>query len=129
LKLSDDASAGFLRFHLTEYVEKYGKFSPEFTEWLLERVPMAPQCYLVSQFEEPDVVVYHRGADALPQFQPETEKVHSRRYWSAAWRDQSFARMATWAWPAVGSIAADPRTYHPDQYARHDALAAVAAAT
>ena len=64
LNLSDDPSAGFLRFHLTEYVEANGKFSPELTEWFLERVPMAPRCFLVDRFDGTDAVVHYRGYDA-----------------------------------------------------------------
>lgn len=126
LSHSDDPSAGFLRFHVTEYAEANGKFSPELTGWLLERVPMAPRCYLVGQFDEPDVVVYHRGADALPGFDPASEMAISRRYWSAGYPEKSFDRMATWTWPAPGSITADPRTYHPDRYPVVDTFAAAA---
>jgi len=39
LRESDDPSAGFLRFLITEYVEAFGKLSPMLTEWLLEHVP------------------------------------------------------------------------------------------
>lgn len=124
LNLSDDPSAGFLRFHLTEYVEANGKFSPDLTEWLLERVPMAPRCFLVNKFEGTEAVVFYRGYGALPQFDPTVEKASSRRYWSAAWPDGSFDRMATWNWPPAGSIAADPRTYHPDLYTNRGGLAA-----
>ena len=34
VRWSDDPSAGFLRFHITEYVEAQRKFSPELTDWL-----------------------------------------------------------------------------------------------
>ena len=101
LNISDDPSAGFLRFHLTEYVEANGKFSPDLTEWLLERVPMAPHCYLVNRFEGTEVVVYYRGYDALPRFDLTVKKASSRRYWSAAWPDGSFDRMKTWTWPPL----------------------------
>ena len=116
LNISDDPSAGFLRFHLTEYVEAHGKFSPDLTEWLLERVPIAPRCFLVHRYEGREAVVYYRGYDALPYFDSTLEKASSRRYWSASSPDASFDRMATWTWPPSGSIAADPRTYHPDLY-------------
>lgn len=129
LNISDDPSAGFLRFHLTEYVEANGKFSPDLAEWLLERVPMAPHCYLVNQFEGTEVVVCYRGYDALPRFDPTVEKASSRRYWSAAWPDGSFDRMARWTWPLAGSIAADPRTYHLDLYANNGGPADVDSTT
>jgi hypothetical protein len=71
----------------------FGKFSPALTEWLLERVPIAPYCYLVQSYEDKDVVVCHRGSDALPAFDRDTEAEHTRRYWSSAHADNSFERM------------------------------------
>ena len=109
----NDPSAGFLRFHITEHVESFGKFSPELTEWLLTRIAIAPLCYCVGAFEEKEVVVYHRAADALPSFDENTEIEQTRRYWSSASNDDSFDRMKHFVWPAPGSIVADPRTYHP----------------
>lgn len=123
VNISDDPSAGFLRFHLTEYVEASGKFSPELTEWLLERIPIVPRCYRLNQFDKTDVVVNCRGADALPHFDPAIETAYSRRYWSPASPDHSFDRMAARTWPNVGSITADPRTYHQDRYSDHCELA------
>jgi hypothetical protein len=114
LRESDDASAGFLRFHITEYVEAYGKLSPILTEWLLERVLIAPYCYLVGAYEGKQVAVRHRGPDALPAFSKDAEAEHTRRYWSSAYPDHSFKRMNDFVWPAPGVIAADPRTYHPE---------------
>lgn len=113
LELRNDPSAGFLRFHITEYVEAHGKFSLDLTEWLLDHVPVAPYCYLVSAFEEREVVVFYRGADDLPSFCGEIEKERSRRYWSSTHSDESFERMTHFRWPPAGSIVADPRTYHP----------------
>src|SRR5579864_5317569 len=60
LRWTDDPSAGFLRFHITEFVEAHGKFSPELTDWLLDRVPIAPYCYLATRFEGKEVVVNFR---------------------------------------------------------------------
>jgi hypothetical protein len=113
---SDDPSAGFVRFHITEYVEECGKLSPMLTDWLLDdRVLIAPYCYLVEAFEEKDAVVYYRGSEVLPAFNKDAEAEHSRRYWSSAHPDyHSGTRMKTFVWPAAGSIVADPRTYHPD---------------
>ena len=111
---SNDPSAGFLRFHITEHVEASGKFSPELTEWLLEHIAIAPFCYKVWAFEEKEVVVYHRAADALPMFDEHAEIEHTRRYWSSAHDDDSFERMKHFVWPEPGSIIADPRTYHPE---------------
>ena len=129
LNISDDPSAGFLRFHLTEYVEANGKFSPDLTEWLLERVPMAPRCFLVDRFEGTEAVVYYRGYDALSRFDPSVEKESSRRYWSAGCTAGSFDSMTTWTWPPAGSIAADPRTYHPDLYTNQAGLVAADSTT
>jgi hypothetical protein len=111
---SDDESAGFLRFHLTEYVEAHKKFSPTLADWLIERVPMAPRCYLVRELDGDEVVVNHRAKVTLPApaFDEETEREQSRRYWSAAHPEKSWDRMTSWQWPTVGSVAADPRTYH-----------------
>jgi hypothetical protein len=116
LRESDDPSAGFLRFHITEYVEAFGKLSPMLTEWLLERVPIAPHCYLVEAFEGKEVVVYYRGSNVLPGFNKEAEAEHSRRYWSSAHADdRSSERISGFVRPAPGSIVADPRTYHPSE--------------
>ena len=114
LRESDDASAGFLRLHVTEYVEAFGKLSPTLTEWLLEHVPIAPYCYLVQAYEGKDLVVFHRGSDALPAFNRDAEAEHTRRYWSSAYVDNSFERMNDFVRPAPGVIVADPRTYHPE---------------
>lgn len=117
VSLSDDPSAGFLRFHITEYVEAKGKFSPALTEWLLKRVPAAPRCYRVKEFEAKDVVVNHCGGRVLPvAFDESTEVGRSRLYWSSAHKERGWDRMKNWSWPGVGSVVADPRTYHPDYY-------------
>ena len=112
--LSEDPSAGFLRFHITEYVEAHGKFSPELTDWLLERVPIAPRCFMVKAVEAGDVVLNFRGADVLPDFDPAVEVEKSRAYWSSDHGDSSWNRREDWAWPQPGLIGADPRTYHPN---------------
>ena len=112
VRLSDDPSAGFVRFHITEYVEAHGKFSPALADWLLERVPIAPRCYRVMGFEARAVVLSHLGASALPTYSDATEVAHSRRYWSSAHDECSWDRMKDWTWPQEGSVAADPRTYH-----------------
>jgi hypothetical protein len=114
LRESDDPSAGFLRLHITEYVEAFGKLSPMLTDWLLERVPIAPYCCRVEAYEGKEVVVFYRGSDALPRFNKDVEVEHSRRYWSSAFADSSFERMKGFVWPEPGSIVADPRTYHPE---------------
>ena len=114
VSLSDDPSAGFLRFHITEYVESRGKLSPELTDWLIERVPIAPRCYRVKAFEGKDVIVNHCWASVLAAFDEVAEAEHSRRYWSSTQHESSWDRMKNWAWPPEGSIVADPRTWHPD---------------
>ena len=112
---SDDCTAGFLRHHMTEYVEERGKVSPKLADWLLERVPIAPRCYVVETFDatERKVVVRHPLPNVLRDFDETREKESSRRYWSSAYRESSWDRMEKWEWPAAGSVVADPRTYHP----------------
>ncbi len=68
--ISNDPSAGFLRYHITEYVEAYGKFPEIVAEWLLEKIPIAPQCYLVKGFDGSDAIVHYRGYDALSKLRP-----------------------------------------------------------
>jgi len=114
LREPDDPSAGFLRFHITQYVEAFGKLWPTLAEWLLEHVPIAPYCYRVEAYEEEEIVVFYRGSDALPAFEKDAEVEHSRRYWSAAYVDHSSERMSDFVLPTAGSIVADPRTYHPE---------------
>jgi hypothetical protein len=116
VRYSDDPSSGFLRYHITEYVEAHEKFSPELTKWLVERVPVAPYCFLVKRFEGKDVEVKLLGRDALKVFNEDTERESSKRYWSSAHPAAcSWDRMRDWAWPPAGSIGCDPRTYHPEQ--------------
>lgn len=112
--ISDDPSAGFLRFLITEYVEAHGKLSPPLTNWLIRRVPMAPLCYLVKAFEGNEVVVNYRDKNVLRPFDEDTEREYSERYWSLDYPEwRSWDRMKDWKWPAVGKIVPDPRTYHP----------------
>jgi hypothetical protein len=115
LRWTDDPSAGFLRFHITEFVEAHGKFSPELTDWLLDRVPIAPYCYIPERFEEKEAVVYFRSAKDLPAYDGSVEREHSRRYWSSA-HPKCFSDVAlkNFSWRAVGEITYDPRTYHAD---------------
>jgi hypothetical protein len=109
----DDPSAGFLRFNITEHVESDGKFSPVLTDWLLNQVPIAPFCYKVDAIEGNETVVYFRASESLPTYDENTEKEHTRRYWSSFYNEDSFDRMSNFVMPAPGSIIADPRTYHP----------------
>jgi hypothetical protein len=116
LRWTDDPSAGFLRFHITEFVEARGKFSPGLTDWLLERVPIAPYCYMAETFEGKEVVVYFRSAKDLPAYDDGREREHSRRYWSSAYPDcRSGNGLKHFSWRPVGEITYDPRTYHADQ--------------
>jgi hypothetical protein len=117
--VNDDPSAGFLRHRITEYVETAGKLSSTLTEWLLEkmgdgahRIPMVPCCYRVMRFDWPDVVVRHQPAALLGVNDYSNEVEWSRRYLSAAYPDSSRDRLTGWNWPKVGSVVADPRTYH-----------------
>jgi hypothetical protein len=113
MRWSDDPSAGFLRYHITEFVEARGKFSPELTDWLLERVPIAPYCYMAETFERKDVVAYFRSAKDLPNYDENTEREHSQRYWSSAFPDcRSEHPLMHFSWRPVGEITHDPRTYH-----------------
>jgi hypothetical protein len=115
LRWTDDPSAGFLRFHITEFVEAHGKLSPELTDWLLDRIPMAPYCYMAESFEARDVVVYFRSARDLPAYDGRLEREHSRRYWSSA-HPECFSRAAlnSFSWQPAGKITYDPRTHHAD---------------
>jgi len=110
--IANDPSAGFLRYHITEYIEAYGKLPPIVAEWPLERIPIAPHCYLVKGFDGSDVIVHHRGYDALPSFDQDKESEHSRRCWSSDFGDSSGDRIPALKWPGVGGIVADPRAYH-----------------
>jgi len=74
LREPNDPSAGFLRLHITEYVEANGKLSPTLTEWLLQKVPIAPYCYLLDSVEGNEAVVYYRGGEALLAFNSEAER-------------------------------------------------------
>ena len=114
IEIDNDPSAGLLRYHITEYVEKYQKFSPILTDWFLERIPIAPRCLMVRKFEGADVISRLRPLTALPQFAKPFEKERSRLYWSTASQESSWDRMKNWTWPPEGSIATDPRTYHAD---------------
>jgi hypothetical protein len=112
---TDDPSAGFLRFHITEFVEAHGKFSPELTGWLLDRVPMAPYCYMAERFEGRDVVVYFRSSKDLPSYDESAERERSRRYWSSVHPECfSAGALEAFSWRPLGEITCDPRTYHAD---------------
>ncbi len=117
LRWDDDESAGFLRFHITEYVEAHGKLSPALAQWLLTRIPVAARCFEVKAFDMPDVIVNFRRTDQIGDFKLDQEAAFSRRYWGQDYIDQSFDRMRAWRWPNIGTITADPRTYHADLYA------------
>jgi hypothetical protein len=111
--ISDDPSAGFLRYHVNEYVEAFGKFQPIVADWLAEKLPVAPHCYLVKGVDGDHMVVNHRGFEALPSFNIDMERERSRRYWSLDFPDDlSQDRIPALKWPAIGGIVADPRTYH-----------------
>ncbi|MBN8733946.1 MAG: FRG domain-containing protein [Acidobacteria bacterium] len=116
LRIDDDPSAGFLRHHITEFVEATGKLSAALTDWLLQRVPVAPRCAEIREFDGKEVVVQHRALNSLPnpeQYDEHSERERTRRYWSTEFSDRSWSRMEAWPWPPVGTIYADPRTFHP----------------
>jgi hypothetical protein len=113
VNISNDRSAGFIRYNITEYVEAHGKLSPALTQWLLERIPIAPWCAHVRAFEGQEVVLSHDPLLSLPEFDTEKERERSRRYWSQSFPDCSWDRMKGWSWPAVDTVFADPRTFHP----------------
>jgi len=114
INLDDDPSAGFLRFHVNEYVEWRGKLSPRLADWLVERIAHAPRCYRVKAFEEKEVVVNHEPPKVLGLDTYFWEKEWSRRYWSSQYPERSWDRMENRSWPSVGEIIADPRTFHPE---------------
>jgi hypothetical protein len=113
VRLSDDPSAGFLRYHITEYVEAIGKFSQELTEWLLARVPIVPRCFRVKEFDGQEVVLNHAPSSALGDINFVAERCASQRYWSRCYSVSSWQRMTDFKWPEPGVLVADPRTYHP----------------
>jgi hypothetical protein len=108
----DDPSSGFLRYHIIEYVEAYGKLSPALTEWILGNIPIAPRCYKVKRFEPPDVIVNNAPPAEFGPYDTQLEKDRTRRYLSTAYPDSSWDRMENWKWPAPGAIIPDPRTFH-----------------
>lgn len=112
IRLDNDPSGGFVRHHLTEYVEAHGKLSPLLTDWLLERVPMSPRCGEIKSFDQDEVVVHHWPSSVMGEIDYAVEENWSRRYWSIQFPDSSWDRMKGWTWPPVGSIYADPRTFH-----------------
>jgi FRG domain len=115
VSIVDDPSAGFLRFHITEYVEARDKVSPLLTKWLLEQIPVAPRVHRVVAFEADQVVVNNLPASSLDRdFSDDIERSRSEKYWSKAYSDSSWDRMRNWSWPPVGSVFADPRTFHGD---------------
>jgi hypothetical protein len=114
LRQTDDPSAGFLRYYITRYVEAFQKLSPTLTEWLLEHVVIAPYCCMVAAHEGKETVVYFRGSEYLPKFDRDVEIGWSRRYWSAAYDDDSRRRVEGLVMPPPGQYFVDPRTYHPE---------------
>jgi hypothetical protein len=112
VSLADDPSSGFLRHHLIEYVEAKGKLSPDLTEWLLARIPMAPRCYRGRDFESSDVIVTNAPPSEFGAFDQKIEMDRTRRYLSTAYLDSSWDRMQGWTWPCPGTLVADPRTLH-----------------
>jgi hypothetical protein len=114
VRFDNDPSAGFVRHHITEYVEARGKLSPLVTDWLLERILIAPRCAEVKQFDGDEVVVHHRPPSVLADFDAAVEESWFRRYWSSEFPDSSWDRMKNWVWPPIGTIYADPRTSHVD---------------
>ena len=109
----DDPSAGFLRFHITEHVEEHGKLPPALTDWLLERIPIAPRCCLIKGSDNVEAVVHFCAPNLLPPVDEATEAEYSLRYWSTAYPESSLDRMKDFRWPPPGFLVADPRTYHP----------------
>ena len=127
LRWTDDPSAGFLRFHITEFVKDTGHLSPDLTDWLLRHVPPAPYCYLVQGFEQGHANVLYRSAKDLPVYDEDAEREYSRRYWSSAYPSWSSADRIERIWNPVGEISYDRRTYHRDLYSQQrDGQAGVA---
>lgn len=119
LRESNDASAGFVRYFITLYVEEFGKLSSSLTDWLLRHIVIAPYCALVEGIEKGDAVVFFRGSECLQErglaaFDPALEIERSRRYWSEAYSDDSRERLPSFRVPGPGGLFVDPRTYHPE---------------
>ncbi len=115
LQERNDASGGFVRYWITCYVEAFTKLSPRLTDWLLQHIPIAPYCARVYSHEGKDAVVFFQDAESfstynLPAFDRDLEILHSRRYWSAAYPDDSRQRVR--AMPLSAEMFVDLRTYH-----------------
>ena len=111
----NDASAGFVRYYITRYVEAHAKLSPALTEWLLKNAVIAPFCCFVKARDEKEADVRFRGSEHLPVFDKSVETGWSRRYWSSAHKnDRSEARVKNCVVSQAGSIWCDPRTFHPE---------------
>ncbi len=118
LRLDNDPSAGFIRHHITDYVEECGKFSPELADWLLERIPIMPRCYEVISFEDDQVHMRHLPPSKVGVTDSALERDRSRRYWSTTFQDSSRDRTKDWP-PPIGAIYVDPRTFHGDSCLCH----------
>jgi hypothetical protein len=70
---------------------------------------------LVETYEGEHAVVYYRSAKDLPAFDENSEREHSRRYWSSAYPGCVTVDRLKLRSLRVGEITADPRTYHADQ--------------
>jgi hypothetical protein len=109
----DDATAGILRFHLIEYVEHFGKLSANLAKWLVNRdVPMVPRVYNVLRFAHDCALTDHVPPSRVGQFDEKYERDQTERYLSEKSSDDSRTRVQNWIIPPVGSIVADPRTFH-----------------
>jgi hypothetical protein len=87
LQEGNDPSAGFVRHHITEYVEEFGELPLSITDWLLKNVVIAPYCALVASHEGSEAVVFFRGAECLPAFdRNRPQNIPSRLAVLAAWR-------------------------------------------
>lgn len=76
-RLDNDASAGLLRYYVTQFIQEHGKISPELTDWLLERIPIAPTCWLVRDFEASEVVLRYQAPSVISNFSVDKEREFS----------------------------------------------------
>lgn len=108
--MEDDPTAGFLRHHVIEYVEVFGKLPHELANWIVEKIPIIPRVYRIVAISS-DVIAEHALPKELP-FDLEVERAQTLRYLSREYSDDSRRRVRDWVPINVGDVVADPRTFH-----------------
>jgi hypothetical protein len=109
LCLSTDPTAGLLRLHTIEYVERFGKLPHDLALWTVQKVPMVP---LVFHRPCPQERVVELIASGKVSFDESVEREQTLRYLSRDYPDDSRVRVGEWVPPETGDIVTDPRTLH-----------------